>query len=69
VVNGKKVHNFKTAGLLDFIQCVILHFKDGLSQEIFSMIGSLAIIGSPLNFFSKMRGGLKDFVVLPAEGF
>jgi hypothetical protein len=33
------------------------------------MIGSLAIIGSPLNLFSKFGGGLKDLVVLPAEGF
>ena len=33
------------------------------------MIGSLALLGSPLNLASKIGGGLKNFINLPADGF
>jgi hypothetical protein len=33
------------------------------------MIGSLAILGSPLNFASKIGGGLSNLINLPADGF
>jgi hypothetical protein len=33
------------------------------------MIGSLAILGSPLNLASKIGGGFKDLILLPSEGY
>ena len=33
------------------------------------MIGSLAILGSPLNFASKIGCGIHNLITLPADGF
>ena len=33
------------------------------------MIGSLALLGSPLNLASKIGGGLSKLITLPADGF
>lgn len=33
------------------------------------MIGSLALLGSPLNLASKIGCGLSHFITLPADGF
>ena len=33
------------------------------------MIGSLALLGSPLNLASKIGGGLSNLITLPADGF
>ena len=33
------------------------------------MIGSLALLGSPMNFAHKIGCGLQNFFELPAEGF
>jgi hypothetical protein len=33
------------------------------------MIGSLAILGSPLNLASKIGCGIQNLITLPADGF
>lgn len=33
------------------------------------MIGSLALLGSPLNLAIKIGGGLANLITLPADGF
>ena len=45
------------------------HFKNELENSIFSMVGSLAVLGSPLNLASKIGCGLKNLIDLPADGF
>ena len=68
-VDGKKLSNFVCTDILEFATKTGAHFKEGFQNEVFSMIGSLALLGSPLNLASKIGGGISNLVTLPAEGF
>lgn len=68
-LDGKQIKDFFCTSLLDFALKIGSHFKAGLSNELFSMIGSLALLGSPLNLASKIGGGITKLISLPADGF
>lgn len=61
-VNGKKIKDFVTPDLVGFLTLMTTYFKEECETELFSMIGSLALLGSPLNLASKIGCGLQNLI-------
>lgn len=60
-------HVFGSSG--DIIQQVFSLYKQRFLRNIFYIIGSIDILGNPINLFASLGTGVKDFFFKPAEGF
>jgi hypothetical protein len=50
------------------MRIVSTHYSSQLTKQIFSIIGSLAILGAPADFISNVGTGVRDFFYEPING-
>ena len=68
-LQGKKANNFGVVSFSDLRIMMIEHYKIAARSQIFSIIGSSAIIGNPVSFIRNIGEGVDDFVSEPSKGF
>lgn len=53
----------------DILQQIFELYKDRLLRNVLYIIGSIDLLGNPINVFNTLGTGVKDFFLKPAEGF
>jgi hypothetical protein len=50
------------------LRVIGVHYSSQLTKQIFSILGSLAILGAPADFISNVGTGVRDFFYEPIQG-
>jgi len=59
-------HAFESPQAL--LRVIGVHYSSQLTKQIFSILGSLAILGAPADFISNVGTGVRDFFYEPIQG-
>jgi len=68
-----RLKGLEITGVLDspkrFIEKLGKHYKQELIKSVFTLLGSVEILGNPIGLFNHITTGMIDFIEKPREGF